>query len=93
MSEAKTDDDMHAAVEMPDRFIDEKSLAQLLDVSSGYLANLRCRGGGPRYYNLGKPGRGRCIRYRIADVLAWVESRAATATSGYPIKIGGSPAM
>jgi hypothetical protein len=76
---------------MPDRFIDEKSVALLLDVSTGYLANLRCHGGGPRYYNLGKPGRGRCIRYRIADVLTWVESRAATATSEYPDKTGKRP--
>jgi hypothetical protein len=91
LSEAKTDKDRPTAVEMPDRFIDEKSVARLLDVSTGYLANLRCRGGGPRYYNLGKPGRGRCIRYRIADIMAWVESRAATATSGYPTKIGERP--
>jgi predicted DNA-binding transcriptional regulator AlpA len=70
-----------SAVDASERFVDERSVAELFGVSTGYLANLRCRGGGPRYFNLGKPGRGRCIRYRISDVIAWAESRAAASTS------------
>jgi hypothetical protein len=69
------------AVDALERLVDEKVLAKILDVSPGYLANLRYRGGGPRYYNLGKPGRGRCIRYRPSEALAWVESRAAASTT------------
>ena len=66
-----------------DRFVDENFIAAMLSVSAGYLANLRSRGGGPRFYNLGKSGRGRCVRYRLSEVLAWAESRAATSTSSY----------
>lgn len=69
------------AIDASERFVDEKVIAQLLDVSTGYLANLRYKGGGPKYYNLGKPGRGRCIRYRVRDAIAWAESRAAASTS------------
>ena len=70
--------------EAPERFVDEKVIAELLHVSTGYLANLRYRGGGPKYYSLGsKPGRGRCIRYKVSDALVWAESRTATSTSEY----------
>lgn len=70
-------------VDAPERFVDEKFVADLFAISTGYLANLRYQGGGPKYYNLGKPGRGRCIRYRLADVLTWADSRAASSTSEY----------
>jgi hypothetical protein len=62
-------------------FVSEGVIAELLNVSTGHLANLRWRGDGPRYYDLGRPGRGRCVRYRIADVLAWAEARATTSTT------------
>lgn len=66
-----------------ERFIDESFVAAMLSVSPGYLANLRSSGGGPKFCNLGKPGRGRCIRYRVADVLAWADSRSVASTSEY----------
>jgi hypothetical protein len=66
-----------------ERFVDERFVATLFGISTGYLANLRYKGGGPKYYNLGRAGRGRCIRYRLSEVLAWAESRAATSTSSY----------
>jgi hypothetical protein len=69
--------------EAGERFVDENFVAAMLSVSPGYLANLRSRGGGPKFSNLGKPGRGRCIRYRVADVLAWADSRAVASTSQY----------
>jgi hypothetical protein len=73
-------------VEGLERFVDEKFLAELFGVSTGYLANLRSSGGGPKYYTLGKAGRGRCIRYRLTDALAWAESRSAASTSQYARK-------
>jgi hypothetical protein len=54
-------------------------------MSAGHLANLRSRGGGPKFYNFGRDGRGRCIRYRVSTVLTWAESRAATSTSSYKV--------
>ena len=68
-----------------DRFVDENFVAALLSMSAGHLANLRSRGGGPKFYNFGRDGRGRCIRYRVSTVLTWAESRAATSTSSYKV--------
>jgi hypothetical protein len=82
LAREEVDTNFHA-VDATERFVDEKVVAQLLDISTGYLANLRSGGGGPRFYNLGKAGRGRCIRYRVADVLAWADSRAVASTSQY----------
>jgi hypothetical protein len=82
LAEKEFDADARAA-DGSERFVDEKFVADLLSVSTGYLANLRYKGGGPKYYNLGKLGRGRCIRYRLADILAWTESRAVSSTSEY----------
>lgn len=47
-----------------------KELAARWDCSVGHLANMRSAGVGPNYLKLGG------IRYRIAEVLAYEESRA-----------------
>ena len=57
--------------------------ARYMRMATSTLAHLRSRGGGPKFCNFGKPGRGRCIRYRLADVLAWADSRAVASTSEY----------
>ncbi len=50
--------------------------AKELTVSAGYLHKLRVTGGGPKFVRMG-----RAIRYRAADLLEWVNDRAAKSTS------------
>ncbi len=44
--------------------------AEYLDVSKGTLPVWRCRGTGPKYVRIG-----RCIKYRKADLDAYIEER------------------
>ena len=53
--------------------------AALLGVSVDTLADWRCRGGGPRYVRVG-----RLIRYRDADLQAWLATRVCVNTGTYP---------
>ena len=53
------------------RFLDERQVADLLNLSVRTIQNWRVRGGGPQYVRISR----RCIRYRLADVLAWAEGR------------------
>ena len=46
-------------------------VAEVFRLSAGRLRNLRYRGLGPRGYRLGKS-----IRYRLADVEAWLTAQA-----------------
>jgi excisionase family DNA binding protein len=50
--------------------------AEVLNVSGRYLEMLRVRGGGPPFVSLG-----RTIRYRRADINAWLDSRTRRSTS------------
>jgi hypothetical protein len=52
--------------------------AALARVKPKTLANWRCRNYGPPYSKLGSGSRGR-IRYRKADVLAWLHGQPASA--------------
>ncbi len=61
----------------PDHFIDDERAAELLSLSRSYLRQLRVRGGGPRYSALAR----KAIRYRVADLLAWADSKSACSTS------------
>lgn len=56
--------------------LDESAVAGLLGVSRYCLQAWRVRGGGPRFIAVG-----RCVRYREADVLAWLDSRTRSSTS------------
>jgi predicted DNA-binding transcriptional regulator AlpA len=51
--------------------------AHLLALSSRTLEGWRLRGGGPPFVRLN-----RAVRYRRADVLAWIETRLFDSTSG-----------
>lgn len=53
-----------------DRSISTREVARLVGMTPGGLAEIRRRGGGPPYYRIG--GR---VRYRLADVRAWIASR------------------
>jgi excisionase family DNA binding protein len=51
--------------------------AEYLGLSKSTLNKLRCFGGGPRYYKLGRP-----VVYDVADLDAWKTERARTSTWG-----------
>lgn len=54
-----------------------KEAAQYLGLSKSTLDKLRCFGGGPRYYKLGRP-----VVYDAADRDAWKAERVRTTTWG-----------
>jgi hypothetical protein len=51
--------------------------AKYLQLSASYLRNLRLTGEGPQFHRLGY----RVVRYALADLEAWVRSRARSSTS------------
>ena len=54
---------------------DTRAAADYLDVSPKTLEKLRWSGGGPAYYRLAG------VRYKLADLDSWRESRRRTSTS------------
>jgi hypothetical protein len=59
-----------------DLFVPQAIVAELLQLSARTLERLRCEGGGPCYYKIG-----RRVLYRRADVLAWANAQRRTSTS------------
>jgi predicted DNA-binding transcriptional regulator AlpA len=59
------------------RLIDEKEAALYLGYTVRALQNWRLRGGGPRFVKVSA----RSIRYRRADLDAWIESKLVSSTS------------
>lgn len=55
---------------------DTAGAAEYTALSASTLNKLRCSGGGPKYLKLGK-----IIRYRFADLDAWLESRTVNSTA------------
>jgi hypothetical protein len=55
-------------------------LAELVGLSVDHLARLRIQGDGIPYIKLGK-GRQGAVRYRMVDVIRYVEERLVTSTS------------
>lgn len=51
-------------------FLDSDQAAKYLGLKRTTLEAWRCRGGGPKFAKLG-----RAVRYRQADLDAWIESR------------------
>lgn len=62
-----------------DRLIRVREAAEYLGVSASHLNKLRCWGGGPEFIRIGV-NRG-AIRYRVADLRTWVESKRRRSTS------------
>ena len=56
---------------MNEEIMSRPKTAEFLDVTVGTMATWAYRGTGPRYYRVGKH-----VRYRKADVLAWLEENA-----------------
>ncbi len=60
-----------------DALIRQEEAARLLGVSPRALEAWRYRGGGPKFIRIS----GRCIRYRRADLQAWIAERERHSTS------------
>lgn len=61
---------------------DQKVVAKVRDCSEALLERERWEGKGPQFYKLG-----RLVRYKKADVLAWLNARSAfNSTSEYTVR-------
>jgi predicted DNA-binding transcriptional regulator AlpA len=63
-----------------ERLLTARDAANLLRLSSSFLAKARMRGDGPPYIKLG-----RSVRYRESTLVQWMKSRIAR-KSHYPVK-------
>ena len=61
----------------PDRLCTPIEAGELLGVAAQTLAHWRTRAAGPRYVLLTK----RCVRYRLSDIMAWLEGRFQDSTA------------
>lgn len=61
-----------------DRLIGVRELSEMLKVSVVTLSKWRIDGSGPKFIGVNK----RCVRYRVGDVLDWIEERERTCTRG-----------
>jgi predicted DNA-binding transcriptional regulator AlpA len=59
-----------------ERLLDQHAVSEILSLSERTLERLRVSGDGPRFVRLGHS-----IRYRPADVEAWVADRVVGSTS------------
>jgi excisionase family DNA binding protein len=57
-------------------YMTQKQVAEMLGLSTATLESWRIRGKGPRYLKLG-----RCVRYLVADLEAWIERRVSTSVA------------
>jgi excisionase family DNA binding protein len=58
------------------RLLTQSEAAKMLRLSERTLERLRLQGGGPRYVKAN-----RSVRYREADLEAWIEKRVVSSTS------------
>ncbi len=56
--------------------VDTKGAAERIGLAVKTLENMRTRGDGPRFLKLG-----RAVRYRLADLDAWMAERVMSSTS------------
>lgn len=59
-----------------DRYVDVREAAAILGLSHHHLNKLRVAGGGPSFCSFG-----RAVRYPVAALHAWAESKSARSTS------------
>lgn len=55
--------------------VDTQQAADILNVAVRTLSNWRSTGKSPRYIKVG-----RCVRYRVSDLKAWMEAQARNHT-------------
>lgn len=65
---------------MPPKLLTTTEAAEFLGVDTRTLEGRRLRGGGPPFIRLFKGPRGP-VRYRLADLESWLESRLRASTS------------
>jgi len=66
-----------SASQDPDQLLRECEAAQILGFTPRALQNWRIRGGGPVFVKVAA----RSVRYRRADLLAWIQARIRRSTS------------
>ena len=59
------------------QLLDEKQTASLLGLTPRAMQNFRYRGSGPPYVKISN----RCVRYRMEDILQFIDERTCTSTS------------
>ncbi len=62
----------------PDTLLTTQQAAWLLRVSHKTLQRMRVEGRGPKFVKIG-----RCVRYRQADLLAWISANTHHSTSEF----------
>ena len=60
--------------------IDEEALAERIGIAPRTLQKWRYEGGGPPYFKLNS-----AVRYRLSEVLEWLEDRRRTSTSDHAV--------
>lgn len=66
---------MSSKKEQVERLLHSVEAASALGVSPAWLARERWKGTGPTFVKVGGPN-GRAIRYRLSDILKWIEQNA-----------------
>lgn len=62
----------------PFRMLRQKAVAEMLGMTESWVEQIRLKGGGPAFCKFGKS-----VRYKIEDILEWIEMRRCTSTSEY----------
>ena len=63
-------------VHTPDRLLDEKEVASILNINVATLRRWRWAGKGPRFLKIGG-----AVRYEQSDIVAFIEAGRRTSTS------------
>lgn len=58
------------------RLLSDRQVAEVMGIPAKTLQGFRYKGGGPKFIKVG-----RSVRYRAADVEAWLEANTKTSTS------------
>lgn len=57
--------------------VDTRAAARIVGLSPDHMIRLRSKGGGPEYMKYGR----HCVRYSVASLRAWMETRLVTSTA------------
>lgn len=71
---------MHSRSTIPDTYLKEGQVAELLGLPVRTLQSWRLRGGGPEFYKIG-----RSVRYKRSDLDEWLASRKASSTASHGV--------
>ena len=71
---------MHSRSTIPDTYLKEGQVAELLGLPVRTLQSWRLRGGGPEFYKIG-----RSVRYKRSDLDEWLAGRKASSTASHGV--------